>query len=402
MRIVNTIHFRVVLLIILILSGNGLSQSVFSGQGVGEIRPVPGARTEALGSGGIAIWDSLLLYTVNPALPATITQTRISVSGGYRWINVEDNVTSDPRDYAEIQGIAIAIPFYRGWTFSASADPYSIARSSWYWTREFNDYIYEEQYKVSGGFARGLIGIAFPVADNFLLGGGTRFLFGSVDQELTINFQTTLQRDAQYTNRLHSMSVGATIGAVWKFYRDWSVGITYQSAQSGDGTLKLSYLDSDSVHTTDGTIEFPATAGFGLAGSVYPRVYAVGDILWTGWEDAQIAIEGTMPLVNTWRISAGIEYQPVFGGIESWYNRLYYRLGFFTENHYLEEPSGDNLRTLMGTAGFGIPLKGGQRRLDVAFQFGTRGDIDKFGAKETLFGFSLTLESSEKWFLPSR
>jgi hypothetical protein len=402
MRISHLTRIFLALIISSILSGYGLSQSVFSGQGIGEIHPVPGARLEALGGGGIAIWDSLMLSTANPALPATLKQTRISVSGGYRWINVEDNTTSDPRDYAEIQGIAIAVPIYRGWTASASIDPYSTARSSWFWSREFNGYTYEEQFKISGGFARGLLGIAFPVNDKLLLGGGTRFLFGSVDQELTINFTTSSHRDAQYTNSLHSMSVGVTAGAVWQFYRDWSLAAMYRSAQSGDGKLRLSYVDSDSVRTTEGTIEFPVTVGFGLAGSVYPRVYLLGDVTWTGWENSQISIDGTSPLVDTWRMSAGLEYQPLKKGIESWYNRLYYRLGFYTENHYFKEPSGDNLRTLMGTAGFGFPLIGGQRRLDIAFQFGTRGDIDKFGAKETLFGLSLTLESAEKWFLPSR
>ena len=402
MRILYLTRLLFALLMSIVLSGHGLSQSVFSGQGIGEIRPVPGARLEALGGGGIALWDSLMLSTANPALPATIKQTRMSVSGGYRWINVEDNTTSDPRDYAEFQGAAIAVPIYRGWALSASIDPYSIARSSWYWLREFSGDTYEEQFKISGGFARGLLGIAFPVTDKLLLGGGTRFLFGSVDQELTINFLTTQNRDAKYTNRLHSMSVGATAGAVWQFYRDWSVGATYLSTQSGDGKLKLSYVDSDSIRTTEGTIEFPAAIGFGLAGSVYPRVHVIGDVLWTGWEDSQIALEGTSPVADTWRMSAGVEYQPLMGGIESWYNRLYYRLGFFTENHYIEGVSGDTPNLLMGTAGIGIPLIGGQRRLDVAFQFGTRGDIDKFGAKETLFGLSLTLESAGKWFLPSR
>ncbi len=402
MRILNLTRLQFALLMLIVLSGHGLSQSVFSGQGIGEIRTVPGARIEALGGGGIALWDSLLLSTANPALPANIKQTRIAVSGGYRWINVKDNTTSDPRDYADFQGAAIAVPIYRGWALSVSIDPYSIARSSWFWQREFNGAAYEEQFKISGGFARGLLGVAFPITEKLLLGGGTRFLFGSVDQELTINFLTTQNRDAQYSNRLHSSSVGVTAGAVWQFYRDWSVGATYASAQSGDGKLKLSYVDSDSVRSTEGTIEFPAVVGFGLAGSVYPRVYVVGDVIWTGWEDARIALEATSPLTDTWRLSAGVEYQPLKGGIESWVNRLYYRLGFFIENHYLEGPSGDTPNLLMGTAGIGIPLIGGQRRLDVAFQFGTRGDIDKFGAKETLFGLSLTLESSGKWFLPSR
>ena len=389
-------------LVILCLNRFGFSQSVFSAQGIGEFRHVPSARLQGMGGGGIAFLDSLLLYTGNPALPSSIHGVRLAISGGYRWIDTEDNVGSDTRDYAEVQGAAIAIPFYNRWTFCASIDPFTIARAKWHWPKRFGTLKYEEQYEVSGGFTRGLIGISFPVGNGLQLGGGTRILFGTVDQVLTINFGSTSYRDAQYRNQLHSLSVGFIGGAVWEVFPGWSIGGMYYSPQSGDGTSKFSYIDSDSVRSIEGTLDFPAKIGVGFSAAVYPRIRVVGDVLWTQWEDAQISLEDELPLADTWRMSFGAEFQPLYGGIEPLYNRMYYRLGVSSENHYIENASGDTPRLTLVHAGLGVPLKGSSRRLDFAVHFGMRGGVDDFGAEETVFGISVTLESAEKWFIRRR
>ena len=376
-----------------------VAQSVYSGQGIGEIRPVPNARSLGMGGTGIAFRDSLELLTMNPALPAAVTKTTISISGGYQWVLVEDNSASDPRDYAGFEGIAIAIPVYRTWTLSAGIDPFTIARTNWFWKRQFGSDTYEERYQVSGGISRGLIGVAFSPRPNVLLGVGTRVLFGTIDQTSTLNFVSSSYRDAQYTNQLNSMSMGVTGGAVWEFYRHWSVGAFYWAKQQGDGSVDFSYLDSDSIRSTEGTVDFPATLGVGLSGYLKPRIRVSGDLMWTNWEDSQVILGSQLPVTDTYRISAGAEIQPLFSEMEAFYNRLYYRLGFSTENNYIENPSGQSPRTSLVTAGLGIPLKEPDRRLDVAFYWGIRGNVADFGVKETLFGISLTLETSEKWFV---
>jgi hypothetical protein len=388
-------------LLILCFSGSLFAQSVFSAQGIGEVRPVPNARFQGMGGAGIAFRDSLELSIVNPASPATISQTRLAISGGYQWIRVEDNLASDSRDFAGFDGIAIAIPFYNKWTFSAGLDPFTVARSTWSWNREYQGNAYLEDFRVSGGISRGLFGISFPVRKHLFLGGGARILFGDIDQVLTLNFVSSTFRDAQYTRRLHTTAVGVTAGAAWEFHRNWSIGALYWAKERGDGSVDLSYFDSDSVHTTNGTVEFPATLGAGLSGSIAPRIKISSDVMWTQWKDSKVMVGSNVPdsLSDTWKISAGAEYQPLFAPLASFFNQLYYRIGFSTENHYIKNSAGQSPRTSLITAGLGIPLKEAGRRLDIAAYWGIRGNIADFGAKETLFGLSLTLETSEKWFV---
>jgi long-subunit fatty acid transport protein len=376
-----------------------VAQSVYSGLGIGEVRSVPNARSLGMGGAGIAFRDSFQLSITNPALPASVNRTTIAISGSYHWILAEDNTTSDPRDYANFDGLAVAIPIYQTWTLSAGIDPFTIAQTKWYWKRQFDSDTYEEQYQVSGGISRSLIGISFSPRKNLLLGVGTRILFGAIDQTFTLNFVSSLYRDAQYVNRLSSMSVGATGGAVWDFYRGWSIGAFYYAKQQGDGSVEFSYLDSDSIRSTDGTIDFPASLGVGFSGYLKPRIRVAGDAEWTNWKDSQVIVGTQLPVTNTYRISAGFEYQPLFGEMEAFYNRFYYRLGFNTENNYIENLSGKSPRTSIVTAGLGIPLNEPDRRLDVALYWGIRGNIADFGVKETLFGISLTLVTSEKWFV---
>jgi hypothetical protein len=388
--------------LVVAVSGSVFSQSVFSGQGIGEVRPVSSARLQGMGGAGIALDDSLLLTTINPASPSMIRRTRYAISGGYRWIEVEDDFGSDPRDYAELQGAVIAVPIYRQCVVSAGLEPYTLARASWFWSRQFGDYSYEEQYQVNGGITRGLLGISFPLHRRLLVGGGVRMLFGTIEQIYTINFASSLYSDAQYINRLHSATLGLTGGLLWEVIPNWSVGAVYCSEQSGDGTGRFFYAYGDSTREIESTVDFPFTVGFGISGLVMPRVRVAGDVVWTGWEDAQPSVEGELPVADTYRIAVGLEYQPLFGGMESYYNRLYYRLGFHTENHYIENLAGDTPRLTMVSAGLGIPLTGTDRRLDIAAQFGFRGDVDDFGAKETVFGISVTLEAGEKWFMRRR
>jgi hypothetical protein len=389
-------------LIGLILCGlpqTGYSQSVYSALGIGEIQGKPEARLDGMGGAGTALRDSLILIIENPAMPASVNQTRFSISGGYYWLDIKDDATSDIRDYADFKGFDLAIPVYGHWTVSAGVGPYSIARAEWFFSRQFENLGYEEQYKVSGGISRILVGLGIPLNDRLQIGGGVRALFGTVDQTLTINIISTSYRDAQYVNRLNVKSIGATAGAVWEFIPGWSIGGYYYSSQHGNGELDFSYLDSDSIRTTNGTIDFPASVGIGASAMVRPRVRLVGDVLWTQWKDADISIGQQLNLADTWKIMAGAEIQPLFGGLESFANRLYYRIGFSTENLYVENQNGETPRQTMVYAGLGIPLQGGQRRLDVAFQWGIRGNIGEFGAKETVVGLSLTFESSEKWFV---
>jgi hypothetical protein len=398
-KIIHRLLFSLVGLVLCGMPQTGQSQSVYSALGIGEIQGKPEARLDGLGGAGTALRDSLILMVENPAMPASINQTRFSISGRYHWLDIEDNVTSDIRDYADFKGFALAVPVYGHWTISAGVGPYTIARAQWFFSRRFENMAYEEQYKVSGGISRILFGIAIPVDKRLQIGGGVRALFGTVDQLLTINFISSLYRDAQYRNRLNVKSIGMTGGAVWEFIPGWSIGGYYYSKQHGDGELDFAYLDSDSIRTTNGTIKFPASLGIGASARVRPRLRIVGDVFWTQWKDAAISLDQHLELADTWKLMAGAEIQPVFGGLESFLNRLYYRIGFSTENLYVENENGKTPRQTMVHAGLGIPLQGGQRRLDIAFQWGIRGDISEFGARETVVGFSLSFESSEKWFV---
>jgi hypothetical protein len=141
--------------------------------------------------------------------------------------------------------------------------------------------------------------------------------------------------------------------------------------------------------------------GVGFSGTVYPRIRVVSDLLWTQWENATVSVGRDLPLADTWKVSVGAELQPLFGGIEPFYNRLYYRIGVSTENHYIENAAGDTPRLTLVHAGLGFPFKDDQR-IDIAFQWGIRGNVDEFGAKETVFGISITIEASEKWFVRRR
>ena len=99
---------------------------------------------------------------------------------------------------------------------------------------------------------------------------------------------------------------------------------------------------------------------------------------------------------NFERISFGLEITPSVERFANFLLRNKYRVGFALEQPYVLDYSGKELSTILVTAGFGVPFASGSGSIDLAFEYGQRGNLPDNSFKEQIFRLYVT--GNEAWF----
>jgi hypothetical protein len=101
---------------------------------------------------------------------------------------------------------------------------------------------------------------------------------------------------------------------------------------------------------------------------------------------------------DSYRIGLGFEKSPVEKRFLPFLQNLSWRGGVFFSQ--LNVTVNDNPVYEYGlTAGLSIPIWKHRNRIDLAFEFGQRGDAKSTLLREQFFGISFSLSSSEQWFV---
>jgi hypothetical protein len=100
---------------------------------------------------------------------------------------------------------------------------------------------------------------------------------------------------------------------------------------------------------------------------------------------------------NSLDLSVGAEWTPGAWDNDNFFRRMQYRFGLRRESSYiLSENNGVDVYTVTG--GIGYPFRQGLNRLDLGFEFGSRGSVNSNGGQENTFKLRLGLNLGESWF----
>jgi hypothetical protein len=141
--------------------------------------------------------------------------------------------------------------------------------------------------------------------------------------------------------------------------------------------------------------QLPAQWGLGIRARANRSLSACADLARTAWGDAAFEPGGGEPDRHPYRDAArwgaGIEYEPSPASRSS----RTYRLGYTSSESYFTTLDGERIRETAVTAGLRQRVGKGRSALDLAIEYGARGDRAETGVEEKFvrIGIGVTFAS---------
>lgn len=213
--------------------------------------------------------------------------------------------------------------------------------------------------------------------NNLRLGVSANYFLGHSNRVFE---QTSSQNTMPTTESLHQSFKNPTfsLGMV-QSVKDHAVGAYATFPVRLDGEQTWSSFHS-SAETQATHYDLPLLIGLGYAGLVLPELKVSADYTYESFKETDNNLR------DGWKAGLGIAYEPEIDRKKHWYQKIPVRAGysmrllpFKCNGEYVDE------NTL--SAGISIPLKSDVNRLDLGFQYTTRGVLDTHNLQDSSYLF---------------
>ncbi|MFC1898624.1 hypothetical protein ACFLYJ_03525 [Candidatus Cloacimonadota bacterium] len=377
-----------VLLILTILCSALLGNSVFSFDGM----PVKyyGNDVYGLGMGDTGNSD---LHRINPNFsnPSIAVSTNkvlfsTAASLGYTWY--EDDLGNSFKDdgiFLPFFQVAIPILNHRfAFSFnSVSSGNLENERETEWATSSGDTLSYSETNRLSSNIYKGDLIYAYknPILN---IGASINYYLGHRVRYWKMDFADGNYTDTKYEIEKLFKNPGFTLGASKKI-GGLSLSAAYSSAVDLDGDVELKYGHSPYADTLsladDFLFQIPAKVSGGFTYKFLEKYKLSTEMHYEMWEGTEQYDK------NTLKIGAGFAYDPL-SGYGSWYERIPLRFGGYMRELPFEKNNEKIIEQAL-TFGTSIILKSANKKIDLAVQYLTRGDVDANGLNDTSLMFTI-------------
>ncbi len=417
--------------------------SPFSRFGIGNISDDHFMHTASMGGNGSSYIDGFHINIVNPASYASLRNTAFDVGISAKRATLKSSNESFKSWSGNLRYISLAFPIFNplneildrkkrkfnlGMSFTLKP------HSSVSYNIESLDSLdglgeVKRNYIGKGGSYKFLWGNSIKYKD-FSFGINLGYLFGKIEYQRQVEF---LDLDLPYNNVFSSAY--NLRGFYWKIGMMYSLtlnkkaleekettapklinfGMTFKTKTNFNTNLTSSALaiQRPSVNTTLidtgyyvkdqlGNGKLPMELGFGVSYYSSNKFLLAADISFTNWAGYTNDADDTLaknPLSDTYRMSVGGFYRPNYKSYNRYYERVYYRYGFY----YGTDPrveNGHQIKKYGLTLGFGLPYIY-QRKIshaNIGFEIGSMGANSSI--KENFFKISLGFTfNDDAWFV---
>lgn len=402
--------------------------SPYSRYGLGELSRQGLAFNKGMGGTGIGLRLPNSINYINPA--SYTTQDSLSFIfdfGLYSNFTKYETKTLSSEDLkSSLDHIVVGFPITKWWNSSLGLVPYSRMGYDIY---NPGPALYNYYYKGTGGINKFYFGNAFKLKD-LSIGFNFNVLFGSLEQthsytnlksaeEKIIPTQryqqqslrsTSLTFGLQYNLKL-SDDVSLVIGGIFenksRLVSDNTLLITnsFQSADSiinpysGNPNGMLGSLDTVNYESGKEKGHLPMKYGAGLSLNFKNKLIVAADYSTQKWSDYK-SFNPFDSLVDSKYLNFGIQYTPDEKAIRSYWKRINYRAGFYTNDTYLNI-NGEQIKDYGVSVGLRLPLKG-KSALQISYEYGKRGTLDQNLVKENYHLINLSISLYDFWFIQSK
>ena len=169
------------------------------------------------------------------------------------------------------------------------------------------------------------------------------------------------------------------------------------------GTPQELIFTRDTILQINGVRSFvrlPLKTGFGFSLQKGSRWLFCSDFIFQQWSKFSF-LGAKDSLVDSWKISAGIQLTPNDRVLKPYWKKLQYRLGFHYDSGYLKF-NGTNISEAGVSAGLGIPVKRAGTMLNLAFEAGRNGTTENNLILERYFKITLGFTINDLWFIKAK
>jgi hypothetical protein len=413
--------FKIVICSLLLglgLTANAQSGTVspYSRFGLGDMSNESTVSEFGMGGLSIALTDSTRFHTGNPANLSSIHRTIFQFGMFGEVVNLSSNTASTNRNTSNLSYMAVAFPINKWWKTGVSLNPYS---SVGYQISErvemdsIGGVTYD--YQGSGGLNKLEWSNAFIPVKGLSIGVSGSYVFGSMDRNAIVRFDST---DFHNTNRLFRTNVnsfGLNVGFQYQYdlseENSISLAGTYGLGNEMKATrdeLVYTFTDFSGFETSkdtlsnksaEGTIQLPSKLGFGAVYN-HGRKWNVGaEMTMQDWSDYQ-NFGDRDSLSNSFTFAMGGSYTPNYRAVKSYLSTVTYRAGFHYGQTYLSLRN-QALKDYGISFGFGLPLRtmrNTKNEVNIGFEFGKRGTLESNLIEENYFRFKIGVTLNDKWF----
>lgn len=375
------------------LHAGGSSYS-YATYGLVEYRP----NIRALGMGGvnIAVPSSYTINYNNPAGLMGLQMTRFEGSFYYEGVTASNSARSVFSSSVNLNHIAFAIPFGKNLAASFSLARYSKVEYDYRSQSDFQGVGYSENFIGEGGLRQMSFSAAGKINRQCTVGLSAQYMLGTIKRNWQVNWDSDEYSGTSDKRTEHFGGLRWVAGGIYEYQR-YHFGAYI--ALSKDMTKKTIQIDAigDTIEYNYGQSASPLEIGVGATVDLNKRYVLGMDLIYFGWNSVK-PFTSSQDNRNAMRLSMGAERKPSLTLSSPFYDKWYYRGGFYFQNMYASGAQGKFSNEYFLTAGFGVPFNKEKNVLDITFELGQRGSISESVVRDRIFRINFSLSGGERWF----
>lgn len=377
--------------------------------GIGQLSSQGMVRNIGMGRSGLALSSDEYLNNLNPASNHKIDSISFffDVGTDATISKYSSSELTQYGNYMNLRNIAMGFRMMRRWTGSLGVVPFSSVG----YKVQAEDEVEGTPDKVkidlsgTGGISQLYWDNTFTVFDRFNVGVKCSYLFGKI-QYLEVLHYSFFDKDVILEENSNLNKVFLDFGLQYDFspIRDFKVSLGGVYGTNHLLNLNRSRTVSDSKGAvyeektkSNEVFELPAYAGGGLAIQYKKNLTLTADYLYHNWQSVSTG-DISCAFRNTHAYRFGLEYVPGYIDNFRFLGRMNYRLGYYYEDSYLEI-ANTGFADQGFSAGIGIPFFQTKTSLNLAYNNGTRGTLDRYLIKERYHVIMLSLCLHDWWFI---
>lgn len=389
--------------------------SIYSMFGVGQLNDNNYGINKSLGGTGIAFQSGRSINNVNPASYLGFRDSyvmEVGVAGIF--YKSENNYASQTGGDVTLSYFSASLYFTNWWASSFGFAPFSSVDYEINSSDEVGGELttFDKTYKGSGGLNRIYWGSSFKIFDGLSMGFNTSYIVGTISQTETAEsngsfagYELKSERSAHSLYFDYGLQYSIGEDKQNKAGQDWvyTFGLIYGAGKKLNTKDNLWFTyngTTTSLDTKDQpAIKIPQKVGVGIAVQKGNNFRAGLDYEWSEWSKINFSNPNLDTKDNS-RFSAGVEYLPAQGRNDSWYEKIYYRLGANYKSSYLEI---DNTQINSKGISFGVGIPYDYTStINLSIEYGEEGTMSKGLIKNSYWQFYLSFTLPELWSSRSR